>query len=360
MRSELFDIYKGKTVLITGHTGFKGSWLSIWLNELGARIIGYALDPYSEKDNFILSGISNSITDIRGDVRDFSRLKRVFDKYSPIFVFHMAAQSIVRESYLNPKETYDINIGGTVNVLECVRNSKSVKVIINVTSDKCYENRKWIWGYRENDPLGGYDPYSSSKGCSELITSAFRNSFINPEQFKIHNKALSSVRAGNIIGGGDWAKDRIIPDCVRALENKKPVTIRNPSAIRPWQFILEPLCGYLYLATKMYNEPQNYSGAWNFGPNRESIISVKEMVEIFINKYGEGSWQAKNKENQFHEASLLALDISKAICKLSWKPVLNLEEAIENTVDWYKSYRQVTNMYNFCRRQIYEYIKKIK
>lgn len=356
----LFDMYKGKTVLVTGHTGFKGSWLSIWLKELGAKVIGYALDPYTEKDNFVVTGLAEKIKDIRADVRDFNKLKEVFGKYSPEIVFHMAAQSLVSKSYLNPKDTYDINVGGTVNLLECARESKSVKVIINITSDKCYENKEWIWGYREFDPLGGYDPYSSSKACSELVTSAYRSSFFNPEENKTYNKGLSSVRAGNVIGGGDWAKDRIVPDCVRALENREPVIIRNPQSTRPWQFVLEPLGGYLFLASKMYYKPQDYSGAWNFGPNRESIITVKEMVEIFLSKYGKGSLQESHQKNQLHEASLLTLDISKVVFKLGWKPILNIDEAIEKTVDWYKAYGHSESMYDFCSAQITEYMERMK
>ena len=349
------DIFKDKTVLITGHTGFKGSWLSIWLRELGANVVGYALEPYTEKDNFVVTGLKEKITHIIGDIRNYKELKIVFDKYQPEFVFHLAAQAIVRESYLNPKETFEINVGGTVNVFECCRLTNSVKVIINVTSDKCYENKEWIWGYRENDPMGGYDPYSSSKGCSELITAAYRKSFFNPENYKKHGKSLSSVRAGNVIGGGDWQKDRLIPDCISALENNKPIEIRNPYAIRPWQHVLEPLSGYLLLALKMYKEPGKFSGAWNFGPNNESIISVGEIVSMIVGKWGNGRCADISDKKEPHEANLLSLDISKARNFLNWKPKWNIQKCIEKTCDWYKKYSQ-QNIYDFCKKQIESYV----
>ena len=348
------NVFKNKTVLVTGHTGFKGSWLCIWLKELGADLVGYALEPYTERDNFIVSGLEDRITHITGDVRDFQKLSKVFEEYQPEFVFHLAAQAIVRESYVNPKETYDINIGGTVNVLECCRLTDSVRVIVNVTSDKCYENKEWIWGYRENDPMGGYDPYSSSKGCSELVTAAYRKSFFNPDDFKRHKKSLASVRAGNVIGGGDWQKDRIIPDCIRALESNKPIGIRNPNATRPWQHVLEPLSGYLLLASKMYEEPQKFCGAWNFGPNYDSIIPVGEVAEKVVARWGNGSWIDLSDKNAPHEAKLLSLDISKANLYLKWIPVWDTEKAIEKTVDWYKEYIK-KDPYRICVDQIEEF-----
>ena len=348
------DTFKDKTVFITGHTGFKGSWLSIWLRELGANVVGYALEPNTEKDNFVVTGLESKITNIISDVRDYENLKGVFDKYKPEFVFHLAAQPIVRESYINPKETYDVNVGGTVNVFECCRLTDSVKVIINVTSDKCYENKEWIWGYRENDPMGGYDPYSSSKGCSELITAAYRKSFFNPENYKEHGKSLSSVRAGNVIGGGDWQKDRLIPDCISALENYKPIEIRNPYATRPWQHVLEPLSGYLLLASKMYQEPTKFSGAWNFGPNYESVISVDEVVSMIVEKWGNGKWLDTSDKSEPHEANLLSLDVSKARNFLDWQPKWDIQKCIEKTVEWYKNING-NNLYNICNKQISEY-----
>ena len=354
MKNQFNGIFKDKTVLITGHTGFKGSWLSIWLKELGANVVGYALEPYTKRDNFVVTGLEDKITHIIGDVRDYKKLKEVFLKYKPEFVFHLAAQPIVRESFLNPKETYDINIGGTVNVFECCRLTDSVKVIINVTSDKCYDNKEWIWGYRENDPMGGYDPYSSSKGCSELITAAYRKSFFNPEKFKKHGKALSSVRAGNVIGGGDWQKDRLIPDCIRALENNEPIEIRNPAATRPWQHVLEPLSGYLLLASKMYSEPEKFSGAWNFGPNYESVISVGEVVSMIVEKWGQGEWIDTSDKSAPHEANLLSLDISKARNLLNWHPRWSTNQCLSATLNWYRIYKNNT-MYDIGKQQINKY-----
>ena len=350
-------IFKGKTVLVTGHTGFKGSWLCIWLKELGANVVGYALEPYTERDNFVVSGLKDKITHITGDVRDFQKLSKVFEEYQPEFVFHLAAQAIVRESYESPKGTYDINVGGIVNVLECCRITDSVRVIINVTSDKCYENKEWVWGYRENDPMGGYDPYSSSKGCSELITAAYRKSFFNPIEFEKHGKSLSSVRAGNVIGGGDWQKDRIIPDCIRALESNKPIEIRNPNATRPWQHVLEPLSGYLLLASKMRKEPQKFCGAWNFGPNQDSIITVGEIADMIVAKWGRGSWIDKSDKSEPHEANLLSLDISKAKTYLKWATVWDTAKTIEKTVEWYKEYGRV-DQYQICVKHINEYTSK--
>jgi len=351
------NVFAEKTVLVTGHTGFKGSWLCIWLKELGANIVGYALEPYTERDNFVVSDLEDRITHIIGDVIDFQNLSKVFEEYKPEFVFHLAAQPIVRESYVNPKETYDINVGGTVNVLECCRINDSVRVIINVTSDKCYENQEWVWGYRENDPMGGYDPYSSSKGCSELITAAYRNSFFNPIDFEKHVKSLSSVRAGNVIGGGDWQKDRIIPDCIRSLENDNPIEIRSPHATRPWQHVLEPLNGYLLLAAKMYEAPQKYCGAWNFGPNQDSIITVGEIADMIVAKWGSGFWIDKSDKSEPHEANLLSLDMSKAKTYLQWFPAWNIETTIEKTVEWYKKYT-LKNPYEICWFQIKEFMSQ--
>ncbi|MGB9006209.1 MAG: CDP-glucose 4,6-dehydratase [Candidatus Aminicenantales bacterium] len=351
--------YKNKRVLVTGHTGFKGSWLSLWLKELGAEVIGYGLDPCTPLDNFVLSHLSGLMVDIRGDIRDQGNLQKVFRKYSPEFVFHLAAQPLVREGYRNPKETVEVNIGGTVNVLENCRFSESVKVIINVTSDKCYENREWIWGYRENDRLGGYDPYSSSKACSEILTAAWRNSFFNPNKIRSHGKSLSSVRAGNVIGGGDWRKDRIIPDCIHALENKKPIEIRNPRSTRPWQYVLEPLGGYLLLGAFMANAPQKYCGAWNFGPETSSIISVQKLVELVIRHWGAGKWRPIKEKSKPHEAGLLALDTRKAHFELGWKSCLEIEEAVLNTVIWYKTAHSKGNIRELCDNQIQEYMKKM-
>lgn len=345
------DVFRDKTVLVTGHTGFKGSWLSIWLTELGAKVVGYALDPYTEKDNFVLAKMNDKIIDFRGDIRDYEKLKKIFDVYQPEFVFHLAAQPLVRISYEIPRETYEINVMGTLNILECIRFCKETKVGIMVTTDKCYDNKEQVWGYKENDAMGGFDPYSSSKGCSELLIASWRNSFMNPKDYKKHNKAISSVRAGNIIGGGDWAKDRIIPDCIRAIELNKPIEIRNPNSVRPWQHVLEPISGYLSLAQKMIENPVLYSGAWNFGPNLESVVKVKKIAEMIVSFYGKGEIKYVSKEDQPHEAKLLNLDISKAMFDLGWKPTLGVQEAIGLTVDWYKRYRE-EDIYRLCLNHI--------
>ncbi len=348
------ETYRGKRVLVTGHTGFKGSWLCIWLKELGAQVIGYALEAYTERDNFVAAALDEKITHIIGDIRDFQKLRETFCRYQPEFVFHLAAQPIVRESYLNPKETYDINVGGTVNLLECCRLTDSVKVIVNVTSDKCYENREWAWGYRENDPLGGIDPYSSSKGCCELVTAAYRKSYFNPETVASHGKSLASARAGNVIGGGDWQQHRIIPDCIRALEQGDPIKIRNPQARRPWQFVLEPLSGYLLLAHCMYTAPPLYAEAWNFGPDHDSIVPVGVMADKIVSSWGSGNWTVISEENKPHEAKLLGLDISKANFSLGWYPTWGLDKAVEKTVEWYKMYKK-KDPYNLCVEQIHAF-----
>ena len=352
----LFDtFYKGKRILITGHTGFKGSWLSVWLHKLGAEVIGIALDPYTEKDNYALSGVGNKITDLRGDIRDATLLKNIFSLYRPEIVFHLAAQPLVRLSYDIPVETYQTNVMGTIHVLEAIRATDSVKVGIMVTTDKCYENREQIWGYRENEPMGGHDPYSSSKGAAEIAISSWRRSFFDTEKFEKHGKSIASVRAGNVIGGGDWAVDRIIPDCIRALETDKPVEIRNPLAIRPWQHVLEPLSGYLLLAMKMWNEPTKYCEAWNFGPKSEAITNVWEVASQLIDVYGCGKLLDVSDANAVHEANLLMLDISKAKYRLGWEPRMNISQCIDFTVDWYKRYK-TENVYTICAEQIDKYL----
>lgn len=354
MMESFNGVFMNKTVLVTGHTGFKGSWLSIWLRELGANVVGYALDPYTSEDNFVVTGLAEKITDIRGDVRDFENLLTVFKQYNPVFVFHLAAQPLVRLSYEKPRETYETNVMGTVNVLEAARQTSSVKAFINVTSDKCYENREWVWGYRENEPMGGHDPYSSSKGCSELVTAAFRNSFLYDLSQK-QSFSLASARAGNVIGGGDWAKDRLIPDCIRSLRKNEPIKIRNPHATRPWQHVLEPLSGYLLLAEKMYLEPGKYEGAWNFGPESKCIIPVGKIVDMVVEKWGKGIWEDLSDNYEPHEASLLSLDINKAGQGLGWTPRWNIEKAISCTVEWNIAFEEQKDMYSVVKKQIEEF-----
>lgn len=357
MGIDIFDnFYKNKRVLITGHTGFKGSWLAIWLHELGAEVIGVALDPFTERDNYVLSGINNKITDLRGDIRDGDFLKELFQKYQPEIVFHLAAQPLVRLSYDRPVETYEVNVMGTIHVMEAIRITESVKIGVMITTDKCYENKERIWGYRENEPLGGYDPYSSSKGAAEIAIASWRHSFFNPNEYYKHGKSIASVRAGNVIGGGDWALDRIIPDCIKALEAGDAINIRSPKAVRPWQHVLEPLSGYMLLAQKMWNAPTDYCEAWNFGPRSESIASVWDIATKVIRNYGNGELKDLSDPNQLHEAQLLMLDISKAKFRLGWEPRMNINQTIELTVDWYKRYRS-DNIYELCLNQIIKYLQ---
>jgi CDP-glucose 4,6-dehydratase len=348
------NFYRGKKVLVTGHTGFKGSWLSIWLHHLGAEVIGLGLNPLTEKDNYVLSGLKDKITDLRGDIRNGELMKEIFRKYQPEIVFHLAAQPLVRLSYEIPVETYETNVMGTIHILEAIRATGSVKVGIMITTDKCYENKEQIWGYRENEPMGGYDPYSSSKGAAEIAISSWRRSFFNPEHYEKHGKSIASVRAGNVIGGGDWALDRIMPDCIRALETDKPVEIRNPKAIRPWQHVLEPLSGYLLLAQKMWEAPTKYCEAWNFGPKSESIATVWDIATGVIENYGTGTLKDLSSPQALHEANLLMLDISKARFELGWEPRMSKEECVALTVDWYRRYKTEC-VYDLCLRQINDY-----
>lgn len=351
------DFYKGKRVLVTGHTGFKGSWLSIWLYELGAEVVGVALDPYSDKDNYVLTGIGSKIkADIRADIRDGENLKQIFAEYQPEIVFHLAAQPLVRLSYDIPVETYEANVMGTIHVMEAIRATESVKVGVMITTDKCYENKEQIWGYREDEPMGGYDPYSSSKGAAEIAINSWRRSFFNPADYgKKHHVALASVRAGNVIGGGDWALDRIIPDCIRAIEAGKTIEIRSPKAIRPWQHVLEPLGGYMLLASKMWNEPTKYCEGWNFGPRTESIANVWDVATKLIRNYGKGGLKDVSDPNALHEAKLLMLDINKAHFNLGWEPRMNIDQCVSMVADWYKRYKS-DDVYSLCVEQINKYV----
>jgi len=357
------DVYKNKKVLVTGHTGFKGSWLSLWLTELGANVIGYSLEPPTQPNLFETLSLNKKLIHIIGDVRDEKKLSYVFKKYKTEFVFHLAAQPLVRLSYAEPKLTYETNIIGTINVLEAVRKTDSVRVCVVITTDKCYENKEWVYGYREIDPMGGYDPYSSSKACAELVVSAYRNSFFNPKDYgKIHNIALSSVRAGNVIGGGDWGEDRLIPDCVKTLSQNKIINIRNPQATRPWQYVLEPLSGYLLLGSKMYKDGKRYSSAWNFGPNDDDIITVEEIVKSVIINWGKSDYKV-DILSQPHEAGLLKLDTSKARTFLGWKPVYNIYDTIKRTINWYKKFYNAVEkekLYKITINEIWDYIKMAK
>ncbi|MGV8083280.1 MAG: CDP-glucose 4,6-dehydratase [Coriobacteriia bacterium] len=325
-------VFAGRRVLVTGHTGFKGSWLCEWLLRLGAQITGYALRPNTEPSLFVELGLADRIHHIIGDVRDLGALKAIFTSVRPEIVFHLAAQPLVRLSYEQPVETYETNVMGTVNLLEAVRDSSSVRVVIVVTSDKCYENRETGEAYRENDAMGGYDPYSSSKGCAELVTSAYRRSFFGSDSAV----RVASVRAGNVIGGGDWALDRIVPDCVRALQAGRPIVVRNPDAVRPWQHVLEPLSGYLHLAARLWCGEHNLDGAWNFGPNEQGTVPVRDVVEAMVSAWGSGSWVASSPmQHQPHEAKLLALNTEKAETLLNWRPLYRVADTICTTSAWY-------------------------
>lgn len=351
------DFYRNKKVLVTGHTGFKGSWLSIWLHELGAEVVGFALDPYSEKDNFVLSGIGNKIkADIRVDIRDKQRIKDIFSEYQPEIVFHLAAQPLVRLSYEQPIDTYETNVMGTIHVMEAIRLTESVKVGIMVTSDKCYDNKEQMQGYKETDPFGGYDPYSSSKGACEITIQSWRRSFFNPQDYgKTHAVSIASVRAGNVIGGGDWAKDRIIPDCIRALEAGQVINIRSPKAVRPWEHVLEPLSGYMMLAQKMWENPTKYCEGWNFGPKEESVSTVWEIASEIVKNFGYGELNDSSDPNTVHEANFLMLDIDKAKSCLAWQPRLDMQQCISLVADWYKRYK-TEDVYSLCVEEINKFI----
>ncbi len=331
------DIYRNAKVLITGHTGFKGSWLALWLSRMGAEITGYSLQPPTEPNHFNLLNLN--IVSMIGDVRDAEKLKQVFIERKPEIVFHLAAQPIVRLSYKDPVATFTSNVIGTINVLEAAREIGTVHAIVNVTSDKCYENREWSWGYREIDPLGGYDPYSASKGCSELITGCWRHSFFNLKDYGgAHQTLLASVRAGNVIGGGDWAVDRLIPDVMRAVSQNETVKIRNPKATRPWQHVLEPLSGYLLLGQRLLEGRKEFAEAWNFGPPEEGNITVGEIADQIKIFWPKIDYEINTALNQPHEAGMLRLDCSKARTKLQWKPVWDGKTAVRKTALWHRAF----------------------
>ena len=336
MQNLFGGIYKGKTVLVTGHTGFKGSWLVYWLQKMGANVIGYSLPTPTSPNHFELLDLN--ITSIIGDIRDLEKLDETFSLYKPEIVFHLAAQPLVRLSYENPIETYETNVIGTLKVFETCR-KHHVKAIVNITSDKAYENKEWIWGYRENDPMGGYDPYSSSKGCADILANSYRNSYFNLEDYKkTHQTLLATCRAGNVIGGGDWAQDRLMTDIMLSVSQGKKVSIRNPKATRPWQHVLEPLSGYLLIGQKLLEEKVAFAEAWNFGPSDEGSICVEEVVKHVKKHWDAIDYEIQCDPKQLHEANLLKLDCSKAHIKLHWKDVWNSEKTFEKTVKWYKAF----------------------
>jgi len=347
--------WKGKRVFLTGHTGFKGSWLCLWLHSLGAQVYGYALPPPTTPSLFELCDIDNIVQSTVADVRDREALKKTMCSAQPEIVIHMAAQPLVRDSYKIPVETYEINVMGTVHLLEAVRACTTVKAVINITTDKCYENKEWVWGYRENEPLGGYDPYSNSKACSELVTLAYRSSYFNPKDYAVHGVAVASARAGNVIGGGDWATDRLIPDCVRALVKAERIIIRSPQAIRPWQHVLEPLNGYLTLAQKLYTDGPRYAGAWNFGPDDNDAQPVEWLLKSLCSKWGDNASYEIDKGEHPHEAHYLRLDCSKAKQELGWRSKWILDKAIDSIVEWTRAYKQGQDVKKICLKQIEDY-----
>lgn len=346
--------WKGKKIFLTGHTGFKGSWLSLWLASMGAKVTGYALAPNTTPNLFEVLAIDSLIEKSHiADIRDLAGLQNAMAEAKPDVVIHMAAQPLVRYSYVNPVETYATNVMGTVHVLEGTRTTKSVRATVVVTTDKCYENKEWVWGYRENEPMGGYDPYSNSKGCAELVTAAYRQSYFSAPN---SSNKIASARAGNVIGGGDWSEDRLIPDAIKAFEANKPLMIRNPLATRPWQHVLEPLSGYLILAQALYERGLAFASGWNFGPQDEDNRSVQEVVDLLISGWGDStSWEKEGSEHP-HEANLLKLDCSKARAQLGWAPKWNLENAVQKIVEWQKAYQAKKNMQEVSLTQINQYM----
>ena len=345
------SFWNGKKVFLTGHTGFKGSWLSLWLQSMGAIVKGYALNPPTQPSLFIEANVGNCMESVIGDIRDLIVLKETMVSFNPDILIHMAAQPLVRLSYLEPVETYTTNVIGTVNVLESARSCVNLKAIVSVTTDKCYENKEWEWGYREDEPMGGFDPYSSSKGCAELVTSAYRRSFMQDKGI-----GLASARAGNVIGGGDWADDRLIPDILRAFECKKPVVIRNPKSTRPWQHVLEPLSGYLVLAQMLYEEPSSYAEGWNFGPFEGDAKPVDWILNKMTALWPHSSWQLDNEAHP-HEAGYLKLDVSKAKKFLGWGPTWRLEQTLTRIIQWHQAWLNLQDMQQACTNEINDFMR---
>lgn len=346
-----FEFWNGKRVFVTGHTGFKGSWMCLWLHKMGAIVKGYALEPNTAPSLFSLTSIEKKVESVFGDIADLDLLTNHLIDFKPEIVIHMAAQPLVRASYYDPVGTYRTNVMGTVNLLEAVRKCSTIKSVVNVTTDKCYENKEWVWGYREDEAMGGFDPYSSSKGCSELVTSAYRRSFFGSGS----SVALASARAGNVIGGGDWAEDRLIPDAIRAFDASLPLVIRNPLATRPWQHVLEPIFGYLTLAEMLYKNGNEFAEGWNFGPYDVDVVSVEHILNYLVSKWHESVTWTLDENQQPHEAQLLKLDISKATTRLNWKPIWSLEKTLSSIIDWYKLYSEGVDIEDVTINQINEF-----
>jgi CDP-glucose 4,6-dehydratase len=348
------NFWQGKRVLLTGHTGFKGSWLSLWLQSMGVELMGYALEPPTNPSLFEVAGVAKGMTSVVGDVVDCEHLWKVIADFRPEIVLHLAAQSVVRTSYIDPVSNYNTNVMGTVHLLEAIRKVAGVRVVVNVTSDKCYENREWVWGYRENDPLGGYDPYSSSKACAELVTAAYRNSFFHPADYPKHGVAIATARAGNVIGGGDWTPDGLVSDIVQALLQRRPVLIRNPYATRPWQHVLDALHGYLILAEHLYEHGVAFADAWNFGPYESDVKPVGWLVENLLSLWDDGAIWEQDTTYQPHEANSLSLDCAKARLKLGWKPRLSLSQGLEQITNWTKAYQSGSDMHQYTQATIHQ------
>lgn len=346
------EFWRGRKVLLTGQTGFKGSWMVLLLHRLGSVVSGYALDPPTAPSLFEEAHLSELVEDNRGDIRNKQRVESLLSEFAPEIVIHMAAQPLVRESYRNPIETFDVNVMGTANVIEACKNSQSVKSVVVVTTDKCYENKEWVWPYRETDPLGGFDPYSASKACAEIVTASYLRSFYT-------SKGIATARAGNVIGGGDWACDRLVPDIIRSLEAGENLVVRNSGAIRPWQHVLDPLLGYLCLAEKLYDDPDKFSGAWNFGPDLSDIRSVADVISDFERLFSQFSWALGCADDNPHEATTLKLDISKSIAMLDWRPALGFDESVLRTGGWYADWRRGRCPRTISVRDIDEVLKKV-
>jgi len=351
--------WRNRCVLITGHTGFKGSWLSLWLQQLGADVVGISLDPPTDPGLYQRAAVAEEMDSLRVDIRDGEAVKSVFQQYRPEVVLHLAAQPLVRYSYHHPVETYETNVMGTLHVLEGIRSADSVSAAVMITTDKCYENREWVWGYRENDPMGGHDPYSSSKGAAELLIASYRDSYFSADRYDEHQIAIASVRAGNVIGGGDWAEDRLIPDLIRAFQQREEVLIRSPKATRPWQHVLEPLSGYLMLAEKLSLQGTAWNGGWNFGPQDQDVQPVDWICDRMVALWGDGSSWQLDQEVHPHEAGYLKLDCSKANQILKWLPQWNLEQALRSIVEWHQLEGNGESAKQLCLQQIERYMEEM-
>jgi CDP-glucose 4,6-dehydratase len=349
--------WQGRRVFLTGHTGFKGSWLALWLSQRGAKVRGYALDPCTEPNMFNLASVGAVVDDVRGDVRDYAKLETSMTEFEPEVVFHLAAQPIVRRSYADPVGTYGTNVMGTVHLMEVIRKTSSVRAVVCVTTDKCYQNQEWIWPYRETDPLGGYDPYASSKACAEIVSAAYRSSFFPIDRLHEHHVALATARAGNVIGGGDWSEDRLIPDLIRGFLSGRPVLIRRPTAIRPWQHVLESLHGYLMLAEELFAQHAKFASCYNFGPSDEDVWPVERIATKLVQMWGNGASWIRDAVPSAHEDHVLRLDASKARVELGWKARLRIEAGLEWTMAWYRAWKRGDDMAEFTGKQISAYEK---